>query len=113
MRKREERGRGRDKSQSGKAALRNSPFLLTLRAFLLTLRHADAIQSGSAPAPRGARPALLCDEGAGERFVFSRLKSRQGKIQIEVDAASKSAGVISLALEEEGGVITLCSCLLC
>ena len=82
-------------------------------AFSSLPSNGDAIWSSGSPAARGARPALLCDEGAGERFVFSRLKSRQGKIQIEVDAASKSAGVISLALEEEGGVITLCSCLLC
>ena len=42
--------------------------LSPLRDFLQTLRH--AIQSGGAPAARGDRPALLCDESAGERFVF-------------------------------------------
>jgi len=30
----------------------------------------DAIQSGGDPAAREARAALVCDEGAGERFVF-------------------------------------------
>ena len=85
----------------------------SLPAFSSLPSNGDAIRSSGSPAARGARPALLCDEGAGKRFVFSRLKSRQGKFQIEVDAASKAAGVISPALEEEGGVIALCSCLLC
>jgi hypothetical protein len=85
----------------------------SLPAFPSLPSNGDAIQISGAPAARGARPALLCDEGAGTRFDFSRLKSRQGKIQIEVDAASKASVVISPALEEEGGVIALCSCVSC
>ena len=50
--------------------LSNCFFASSLPAFPSLPSNGDAIESGGAPSAFGARPALLCDEGAGERFVF-------------------------------------------
>ena len=97
-----------------------SRFFLRLRTSFETLRHADAFQSGTAPASRGARPALLCDEGAGERFYIFHRKPRHRKIQwsrgrviakafdvIFLDSGGRGRGFCSLILLSVLGHVTL------
>ena len=80
--------------------------LSPLGAFLQNLRH--AIQSGGALAARGAHPALLCDEGAGQRFFasFENLDDDEKTIE-PMSRRRRPRRLSSSALEEEGRFFAL------
>ena len=76
--------------------------------------HRMGTRSGAAVLPLLAGLVLLCSATRAQVSVlfFSTWKLGNGKI-VRADAASKACDVSSPALEEEGGVFALCSCLLC